>query len=674
MMSIRLKHITIAFIFIWASVFPLYASDTMLMFVGEDLEVLSIASRKEEAAWSAPAIAKVVTRKDILETGAKTLADILGGVAGFHVEPTHGGSIPYLRGISNSALVLFDTVPMMSGVEKNNHLMDHETSLASIKRVEIIRGAGSVLWGPDAFAGVVNAVPFTGKDFSGLETGLTLSSADRGRQAFMRYGSDHGPWSSFLSVSARQAEEDDASLNVRRFWNDGLTPSPVSERFGPGEPDDSHYIDVYYHATVSDWLSLSARISDSRKAFSMADWDLDHIWEEQKSVQSRQFKIEARKDIGIDAGLRLTGYYSTVDRERTVIDRSFDQNEDTLFGEIIYERSLFGADGLLTVGASYKEDHFDDILVWESFFPGYIIPDNQYFFPEFSQNDYDNALYSIFGQYRQKIRNIELWAGVRSDGHEQFEDKISISSGLAWSLSPEYIFKASYGSGYRTPFAKQLAENGHACLEQIQNINFQLQYKPDSKSLFALTLFQNDIDDHVVGDRYEGAGLSVPNSQTIEGIELEWEFDASDRLTFFGNATFLANEGPAEIFLFNDYTYVDDEGNVQKHYQTLTHPYDTGSDIMLNFSLAWDITDNIRIVPRVRYFSPRELYYSVGNEIREYPEAWLCDLQVHISDFRSCDVSLFVNNLFNTRFRTFDAASTHYSESLNAGLIFRYHW
>ena len=38
--------------------------ETELMFVGEDVEILSIASRREESAWQAPAVAQVdlVTR------------------------------------------------------------------------------------------------------------------------------------------------------------------------------------------------------------------------------------------------------------------------------------------------------------------------------------------------------------------------------------------------------------------------------------------------------------------------------------------------------------------------------------------------------------------------------------------------------------------------------------
>ncbi|OGR13545.1 MAG: hypothetical protein A2097_08620, partial [Desulfobacula sp. GWF2_41_7] len=554
------------------------------------------------------------------------------------------------------------------------HFMDYETSLVPIKRIEIIRGAGSVLWGPDAFAGVVNAVPFTGKDFSGMDTGVALSSSDEGKQAYLRYGKDNGDWASFFSLSARQAREDDTDINVLRFWNDGLTPSPEDERFGNSTPDDSHYLELYGNVSVSDWLVFSAKLSDSRKAFSVTDWDGEQTREEEKAYNTKLFKLEAKKEIGIDSGIRFTGYYSDVELEKSVIDRQFDQEEYSMFGELIYERSLFSSDGLLTVGTSYKEDHYDDILVWNSFFPGYLTSENLYFLPPFSRKDYDNTLVSVFSQYRHKIDNIEFWAGLRSDDHKQFQDEISFSSGAAWSISPEFILKGSYGSGYRTPFAKQLYENTESRLEQIKNVNIQLQYKPNNRSLLSLTAFRNDIDDHVISDRYEGAGVSLPNRQTIDGIELEWEFEATDNLSFSGNATFLSNDGPDEVFLFNDYTYFDDDGNEQKHYERLTHRYDTGSDTILNLTGVWKITENIKLIQEIKYFSDRELYYSVDNETRKYPDAWLCNLRLRINTGKSSDIDLFANNIFGTRFETFDAASDHNSESLSAGIVFKYKW
>lgn len=326
------------------------------------------------------------------------------------------------------------------------------------------------------------------------------------------------------------------------------------------------------------------------------------------------------------------------------------------------------------MGTSYKEDHFNDILVWDNFYPGYLVPENQDFLPDFFQKDYENTLFSVFGQYRHKIEDIEFWAGVRNDAHEKFEDNLSFSSGIAWELSHDFMLKASYGSGYRTPVAKQVEFALDDRLEQIRTVNLQLQYKPGRQTLFALTLFRNDIEEHVVGDRYEGAGISLPNDQTIDGIELEWAFAATDTLSFSGNATFLKNDGPEEAFLYNDYTYFDDEGIEQKHYQTLTHNYDTGPAVMVNLSGIWQIAEHIRLMSQVKYFSERELYYSVDDKIRKYPDVWLCNLRLRFEDIKSCDIDLFVNNVFNTQFKTFDAASDHSMESVSAGITLNYKW
>ncbi len=58
------------------------ADETYLMFYGENLEVLTIASKREEGAWQAPAVANVILRKQLRESGADTLSKALGTVPG----------------------------------------------------------------------------------------------------------------------------------------------------------------------------------------------------------------------------------------------------------------------------------------------------------------------------------------------------------------------------------------------------------------------------------------------------------------------------------------------------------------------------------------------------------------------------------------------------------------
>jgi outer membrane receptor for ferrienterochelin and colicin len=102
-------------------------NDTLLMFVGEDLEVLSIASRRQESAWQAPAVAHVITREEMKDRGIRTLSHALEMEPGFYMAKKEWGTQPYLRGIPDSVLLLYDTVP--TGSDQQVPSLDHELSL-----------------------------------------------------------------------------------------------------------------------------------------------------------------------------------------------------------------------------------------------------------------------------------------------------------------------------------------------------------------------------------------------------------------------------------------------------------------------------------------------------------------------------------------------------------------
>lgn len=664
---------------LFLEVCPVLGSDTMLMFVGEDLEILSLASRREEAAWSAPAIAHVITREAIDNAGDATIADLLEKTPGFYVSRREQGSVPYLRGIPDSALFLFDTVPMGSGANKSFHNIDNEVSLTSIKRVEMIRGAGSVLWGPDAFAGVVNVVPYTGADFQGVETGGAVSSLDDSRSAFLKFGVDKGRWNSFVSVSAKSTQEDDDTYNVVKFWNDGEEAAPFSERMGRDTPESSRYYELYSSISLDRWLTLSARITDPEKIYTVADGTGDYVWREKMSNPTRTFKVEASKETGIHSGIRLTGYYTDQDLNRDIIDKKFEETERSIYGELIYDRSLFTGDGLLTAGASWRENKFSDILVWKGFMPDFLNKENQYNqLPRYETMSYENRLGSVFAQYRHRFSNLELWAGVRNDDHDQFEDKVSYSLGAAWSFSPELLLKTIHGTAYRTPFPKQVSLDDDIALERINNTSVQLAWMPGNESKVSLTLFRNEIENHVADERYNGLGVSTPNNQTIDGAELEWDFKLTDSLSLAGNVTVLNNSGPDETYTYNRFDY----NQSGEYLKTLNYDYDAGADTMGNLSLNWRMTDHITLVPELRYFSKTRLHYlkepSVFEPIEittlESPEVWLMDLHLKIEDVFPFSVDFFVENLWDESYSMPGMYSEIQGKSFNAGVLIKMKW
>ena len=678
----------ISFLASWA-----WASNTMLMFVGEDIEMLSIASRKEEAAWSAPAIVDVITRQEFENNNAVTLSQALEGTPGFHINQTERSSTYYLRGVANSALILFDTVPMGSGVVKSENYMDYETSLAAVKRIEVIRGGSSVLWGPDAFAGVVNLVPLTGKDVDGFQTGLNLSSNNSSGEAYLNYGFEEDSWSGFASVSGRVAEDDGPETNIVRFWNDGSKPTPPEDRYGEKSADDSHFVNFYGSMTYEDWLTLSLRLSDSLNAYTVSDWDNDLRWEEQAASTRHMVKLEAAKSIDQDSGLRFTGYLSGKSLDYTIIDNTLDRKESSLFAELIYDRSFFLSKSLLTAGISLKSDRYDRVLVWKDFFPDFFPEDDDadsnVLLPQFAQLDFSNDLFSVFGQYRHKFNFVEIWAGARYDNHRVYEDKISYTAGFAWNIE-KFILKGIFGTGYRTPFGRQLIDTSYldqatdqglekittldSGLEKITTLNLGLSWK-HMGTRAAATLFRNAIENYVIEDRTEGFGFPSPNSQDIYGLELEVEHQFFQNLTLCANLTLLNNSGTDEIYYFNDYNILDPQGNVvEEHYLGLRYAYEAGPDIMGTLKAVWDINQNLSLVPELRYFGDQTIYSPVADETLSCGQAWVMDVNLRIRNYFPFDVNLFVKNLFDNKYKTPGLYSVTQNSGFTAGVTLRYSW
>ena len=643
--------------------------DTLLMFVGEDLETLSIASKREESAWQAPAVAEVITREDFEEKGFRTLAQALETTPGFYMGKKEWGTQPYLRGIPDSALFLNDTVPMSSDITKSVHYLDNELSLASVKRIEIIRGPGSVLWGPDAFAGIVNTVPMTGKDLHGVEAGLIYGAPEQEKGFFANMGYDAGLWNAFLSVSGLNKEQEEKSYNLVRFWGDGETAVNLSERYGEGELEQSKYVEVTGNFSFRDWLSVSGRISDYKKPYTITGPDAETTWSESRSAPFSFIKLEARKKFDSSSLLRFTGFYNSLNLETEIVDRTFEQSEDTCYGEVIYDRSFMAGQGLLTGGLSYRVKHVEDALVWGgkdlalwSYFPDYLGPENVLLrLPLVTVEDYDAHLWSAFAQYNQKFGDIDLWLGARSDQHDEYKDHISYNTGVSWFPSSRWIVKLLYGTAYRTPYAKQLLEEDEPDLEQVRSLNAQITWRPSKRTSLAVTGFMSRLENHIVEDPY--AGLSEPNDQEINGLELEGKLSPLDNLDLSANLTLLENSGSDESYHYIH--HYDPEGSggsliLVPVYEDLEYPYDTGPDSIFNLTCTWNPVERLSIFTRLGYTSSRRLIYPKAEEFTTCPSVWLVDMNTTVRNILASgfDLEVSVENLFDKEYTTPGTYST----------------
>jgi len=126
-----------------------------------NLEVVT-ASKKSEKMVEAPAIIDVITSERISNLGVNSLYELLDYLPGIEVMETFFGyTTVNFRGITqthynNKVLMLVNGHPMFEAVCGSFFL--EIIPIESVKRLEIIRGPGSSLYGTNAFAGVINII------------------------------------------------------------------------------------------------------------------------------------------------------------------------------------------------------------------------------------------------------------------------------------------------------------------------------------------------------------------------------------------------------------------------------------------------------------------------------------------------------------------------------------
>lgn len=133
------------------------------------VKVITAASGYEQKLQRAASNATVITPEEWQAMGAVTLSDLINTVSGAHVTRS---TISYLhnifafRGLGGSfneqIKLLLDGQPM-EFAQSSGRFPGFNLPLSLFKRVEIIKGPGSAVYGADAFAGVINLVSYGGE-------------------------------------------------------------------------------------------------------------------------------------------------------------------------------------------------------------------------------------------------------------------------------------------------------------------------------------------------------------------------------------------------------------------------------------------------------------------------------------------------------------------------------
>ena len=158
------------------------------------------ATRRSEPLSRIPAAVTVLTEEDIFRSGATNIPEALKLVPGVHVAQTDTDcwavGIRGFNGIlSNKHLVLVDgrpvTSPVMTGVQ-----WDNIVPISLVKRIEVVRGTRTSLWGAESFTGTINIITKSAAEALGGQSVTTAGT--RGVGETVRQGWKTGDESALM--------------------------------------------------------------------------------------------------------------------------------------------------------------------------------------------------------------------------------------------------------------------------------------------------------------------------------------------------------------------------------------------------------------------------------------------------------------------------------------------
>ncbi len=144
-----------------------------------NVEIVS-ASKKAESSFKSPLSSSVVTKDEIMASGATTIEEALRLVPGMLIrEETNGNFDVHIRGNDNlppgnyvfytensMSLVMIDGRPVYNYVNGGTFWEALPISLVDVERIEVVRGPATALYGPNAVTGAINIITKQAEDKS----------------------------------------------------------------------------------------------------------------------------------------------------------------------------------------------------------------------------------------------------------------------------------------------------------------------------------------------------------------------------------------------------------------------------------------------------------------------------------------------------------------------------
>lgn len=539
-------------------------------------EEVTIATRHVTPISKAPGIVTVITAEEIKHLGYRSFAEILRTVPGFEILKTgdFGVVMPAVRGLTS-------TFGNKVRVMVNGHMINHAVTgdaffvfddfpVENIKRLEIIRGPGSAIYGENAFLAVINIITKDADDISGIRVSGGYGSFDTHEENIL-FGDTWGKVKLYGMVRYRSTDGFDGTVN-------------------------SDYQTILDNTFGSSASQTPGKVHDARREYNLnLNVSYEDVWfqgwytnKHKEPFIGPNFALVDEADLETSQVFGEIGYKKTFDGRLTLRPRAYyDYYYSNIESETLPEGTTFPninnmlethPDGLIAVVIGVVNAVGTEIPIDFKLFDGNIITLGlEYRIIDLTRNNnlanYDPITFEdlgsvqelpgvkipevtrrVWSMYLQDVWDItdtlNLTLGVRHDRYNDFGEATSPRCGLTWSFIKNASLKLLYGEAFRAPTFNEMFTRGQSALqgnedldpETIRTYEIGLSYRFNRNIATSVNYFYNDIKDLIVLRSLE----SNPNIRRfdnfgnahVQGIEMETRVDIIKDSYIFMNYTF----------------------------------------------------------------------------------------------------------------------------------------
>jgi len=578
---------------------------------------ITVSSKTALTPRESPGIVSVVTADEIKNSGSRDLIDVLNMVPGFHFGYDIDGVIGIASrgnwGHEGKILILLDGQEMNENFY-STYQFGNRIPMSQIKRIEIIRGPGSAIYGGYAELSVINIITKDASDLKGVNVDYSAGLMQGG---VLRNDLDIAAGQKFkdleYTISGYASEghrsnktyENFAGYTYNMAGNAGIIAGQNINSSLKYKALSFRFIYDNYKTQEFDYIGFPFNYFRSYLGEIKYDWKLSD-----KLTLTPKLNIKEQEPWKMSYSDTIDEYYYHKKNIRTSVNITAQyQPTDKIIG---------------TFGLEVLSDNAKDLL-----------PDSTFYNGKNTISFYNQAAFAQF-IFKTKIANIDI--GGRVDKHSEFGTNFSPRLGLT-KVIDKFHFKILYSKAFRAPAIENININDGIKPEHTTVSEIETGYQFNKSMFLTANVFDISIKDPIIyylkpngDDMY-----SNYNSTGTRGFEVEYRL-VKQKYYFTVNYSFYyaVNNKVPVYEVSSDKSYLL---GFPKHKVTLNSMF--------------KISNNLNINPSLIYSGTRYAYVLNQNKLPglnvKSPDL-IVNLILNYQNFliEKLDLSFGIHDIFNT--------------------------